>query len=378
MIAQAAGFRRLVADDASRQRGDAGRVPHRRAGAPQLVRGRRRRVQLDLTADNLLQDDADLRDWQAAVRSLQSLVDPTHVVVIGAGRSEASPGRRVLDPPAASRSPGGSAWSIQRPPPSAASRRFVSSTSWTRCPIWRSSPCRRTSVAGVVGRCGAAGVPTAVVISAGFAELGPEGSRRQDEVLAAARRHGMRLVGPNCLGVVSTSCGLNATFTEPVVPARRASPSPRSPAGSGSPSPPRPSSELPASPRSCRWATRSTSAATTCCACGPMTNRRTWCCCTSNRSVTRSASPGLPAPSPSARPIVALKSGRIGAGTTRRPVAHRRARQRPGDGRRPVRPHRRAPGPHAGGADRRRTAARPPAGAGRAPGRPRSATPAGR
>ena len=35
----------------------------------------------------------------------------------------------------------------------------------------------------------------------------------QDEVLAAARRHGMRIVGPNCLGVVSTACGLNATFT---------------------------------------------------------------------------------------------------------------------------------------------------------------------
>ena len=48
---------------------------------------------------------------------------------------------------------------------------------------------------------------------AGFAESGPDGARLQDEVLAAARRHGMRLVGPNCLGVVSTACGLNATFT---------------------------------------------------------------------------------------------------------------------------------------------------------------------
>ena len=70
-----------------------------------------------------------------------------------------------------------------------------------------------SAVAEVVADCGSAGIPTAVVISAGFAEVGADGARMQDEVVAAARRHGMRLVGPNCLGVVSTACGLNATFT---------------------------------------------------------------------------------------------------------------------------------------------------------------------
>ena len=54
------------------------------------------------------------------------------------------------------------------------------------------------------------------MVSAGFAELGAEGARMQDQVLAAARGHGMRIVGPNCLGVVSTACGLNATFTSQV------------------------------------------------------------------------------------------------------------------------------------------------------------------
>jgi acyl-CoA synthetase (NDP forming) len=56
-------------------------------------------------------------------------------------------------------------------------------------------------------------VPAAVVVSAGLAELGDDGAHLQDELLAVARRHGMRVVGPNCLGVVSSSCGLNATFT---------------------------------------------------------------------------------------------------------------------------------------------------------------------
>ena len=52
-----------------------------------------------------------------------------------------------------------------------------------------------------------------MVISAGFAELGADGARLQNRLLAAARRHGMRIVGPNCLGVAATASGLNATFT---------------------------------------------------------------------------------------------------------------------------------------------------------------------
>ena len=96
MIAKAAWFRHLVADTLPDNA--AMKAVFRTVGLAHrswLEQGVVR-VQLDLTADNLLQDDAYHRDWQAAVRSLQSLVDPTHVVVIGAGRSEASPGRRIL------------------------------------------------------------------------------------------------------------------------------------------------------------------------------------------------------------------------------------------------------------------------------------------
>ncbi len=50
------------------------------------------------------------------------------------------------------------------------------------------------------------------VISAGFAETGADGSRRQDELLARVRAYGARLIGPNCLGVFSARPGLNATF----------------------------------------------------------------------------------------------------------------------------------------------------------------------
>jgi acyl-CoA synthetase (NDP forming) len=58
-----------------------------------------------------------------------------------------------------------------------------------------------------------------VVVSAGFAEVGAEGARRQRELLAACRAGGMRLVGPNCLGVLRAPTGLNATFAPTSPPA---------------------------------------------------------------------------------------------------------------------------------------------------------------
>lgn len=60
--------------------------------------------------------------------------------------------------------------------------------------------------------CGKAGVKGAIVISAGFKERGAEGELLEKQTLDIARRHGIRLIGPNCLGVMNTRWGLNATF----------------------------------------------------------------------------------------------------------------------------------------------------------------------
>jgi len=69
------------------------------------------------------------------------------------------------------------------------------------------------SVAGVIRDCGAAGIPGVIVISAGFGERGPAGKALEVEVLEAARRfEGLRIIGPNCLGVIFPRSGLNATF----------------------------------------------------------------------------------------------------------------------------------------------------------------------
>ncbi|QOV91458.1 bifunctional acetate--CoA ligase family protein/GNAT family N-acetyltransferase [Humisphaera borealis] len=68
------------------------------------------------------------------------------------------------------------------------------------------------AVPGVIGQCADAGVKAAIVISAGFKEMGPDGAALERQVLAEARRGRMRLIGPNCLGVMNPLTGLNATF----------------------------------------------------------------------------------------------------------------------------------------------------------------------
>ena len=65
------------------------------------------------------------------------------------------------------------------------------------------------------------GVRALCVISAGFAEIGREGIERQAQLLALARAHGARIVGPNCLGIASAAVNLNATFAPRAFPAGR-------------------------------------------------------------------------------------------------------------------------------------------------------------
>ncbi len=70
------------------------------------------------------------------------------------------------------------------------------------------------TVPGVVGECVAAGVRAAIVISAGFKELGPAGQELERQVSERIRGSRMRLIGPNCLGVMMPHIGMNATFAQ--------------------------------------------------------------------------------------------------------------------------------------------------------------------
>jgi len=75
-------------------------------------------------------------------------------------------------------------------------------------------------VPGVVTECGLAGVKGLIVISAGFREVGPGGAARETQLVDIVRRYNMRMVGPNCMGIINSSpnVSMNATFAPHMPP----------------------------------------------------------------------------------------------------------------------------------------------------------------
>ena len=73
-----------------------------------------------------------------------------------------------------------------------------------------------SSVPGIIKECADVGVKGAIIISAGFKETGPAGVELEHQVMEHARRGNMRIIGPNCLGVMSPVSGLNATFASAI------------------------------------------------------------------------------------------------------------------------------------------------------------------
>jgi acetyl coenzyme A synthetase (ADP forming)-like protein len=73
-------------------------------------------------------------------------------------------------------------------------------------------------VPAALEQCGQKGIPTVVVISAGFREAGREGLEREMELIEIAHKYKLRIIGPNCLGVIDTDTPLNATFAAGMPP----------------------------------------------------------------------------------------------------------------------------------------------------------------
>lgn len=70
------------------------------------------------------------------------------------------------------------------------------------------------TVPDIVKECGEAGIPGLIIISAGFSETGSKGKKLEEEIAKIREEYGMRILGPNCLGVINPHQDLNATFTE--------------------------------------------------------------------------------------------------------------------------------------------------------------------
>ena len=74
------------------------------------------------------------------------------------------------------------------------------------------------AVPAILEACGARGIPAAIIASGGFRESGPDGALLEDACLAIARRHNMRLIGPNCIGLLDTHLPLDTSFLPPPAP----------------------------------------------------------------------------------------------------------------------------------------------------------------
>jgi acetyltransferase len=143
---------------------------------------------------------------------LDPFFKPRSVAVIGASETPGSVGRTVLANLVAT-SFGGTVHPVNPRRPSVLGIRSYPTVGDVPAPVDLAvivTPA--ATVPDIIRQCADANVPAALIISAGFRETGPAGAELEARVFAEARRGGMRIVGPNCLGVMSPAGGLNATF----------------------------------------------------------------------------------------------------------------------------------------------------------------------
>ena len=145
---------------------------------------------------------------------LDSIFLPRNVAVIGATEATGSVGRTVLSNLLAGAF-GGRVFPVNPKRPTVlGAPAFPNITSLPEKADLAVIVTPAAVVPDVVGQCAAAGVKAAVIISAGFREIGASGAELERRVLEHARSANMRLIGPNCLGVMNPITGMNATFAK--------------------------------------------------------------------------------------------------------------------------------------------------------------------
>jgi acetate---CoA ligase (ADP-forming) len=175
-------------------------------------------VHLTLAQTETLRSRVDERDHIGVVSSLRPFFAPETVAVIGASTRAGSIGgelfRNVLRGEFQ-----GVCFPVNRSGGSVAGVRAYRSVAEIGAPVDLAVICLPgPAVLAAASEALEAGVRALCVISAGFAEVGAEGRARQDELVALARSHGARLLGPNCLGIAVAGPRLNATFGPRALP----------------------------------------------------------------------------------------------------------------------------------------------------------------
>ncbi|GAA5060205.1 acyl-CoA synthetase (NDP forming)/RimJ/RimL family protein N-acetyltransferase [Thermocatellispora tengchongensis] len=179
------------------------------------------RMTLDLTPTETAHEVTVAREHRAEARSIERLLTPGSVAVIGASREPGGVGQMVLRNLLRADFTG-PVYPVHREVRAVAGvRAYPSVTAIDGEVDLAVLAVPAQGVIDVVKECAEKGVRGLIVVSSGFGETGPEGRERQDELVRIARAYGLRVVGPNCLGIANTdpAVRLNATLAA-TVPAR--------------------------------------------------------------------------------------------------------------------------------------------------------------
>jgi acyl-CoA synthetase (NDP forming)/RimJ/RimL family protein N-acetyltransferase len=174
-------------------------------------------VHLDLQPTPAAEAAIEARAQRAQAEAVRLLLSPRSVAVIGAGRERHGVGHAVLSNLLA-HDFNGPVYPVNPSADHVGGVRAVAAIADIDGPVDLAVVVvPAAEVPQVIEDCGRKGVKAVIVISAGFAESGPEGAALSAAALRAARRFGIRLLGPNCLGVINTdpAVRLHATFATP-------------------------------------------------------------------------------------------------------------------------------------------------------------------
>ncbi|MBU4566860.1 MAG: acetate--CoA ligase family protein [Desulfarculus sp.] len=144
--------------------------------------------------------------------NLDRILTPRSVAVVGASEREGSVGRSVLENIRKGGFTGG-VYPINPKRDEVLGLKAFASISQAPCPLDLAVIIVPLKFApAIVRECGDCGVGGAIIISGGGKETGEEGAALEREILAAAKIAGVRIVGPNCVGIISSPAALNASF----------------------------------------------------------------------------------------------------------------------------------------------------------------------
>lgn len=166
------------------------------------------------TEPGFLQSASEDKPDSAERYGLDAMFAPASIAVIGASSRPATVGRTVLENLLNGQFHG-KVYPVNAAHPEVLGRRAFASVRDIQTPVDMAVVATpAATVPQIIGECVDAGVRSVVVISAGFRELGDKGAVLEDRIKEQLRRSSMRLIGPNCLGIMNPSLGLNATFAK--------------------------------------------------------------------------------------------------------------------------------------------------------------------